>query len=123
MTNEERREKLSEIFGQHAEFFEDWFCPATDFEEADEAVAKRIGKPLAKVTVENVLDYIREHRPEVWPDFLKCVDIAVDACKHGRLWTSYNPLRSLMDRKDLCLLESFAMYYALCIALGLEEKK
>lgn len=118
MTNEERREKLAEIFGQQAEYFEDWFGP-DDFDERDVAVAKKIGKPLGKVTLGEVLDYIDKERPEIAKEFNKCMAIAKDAQKHGRVWTADNPLKTLISRKDISILEEFTMYEILCDSLGL----
>ncbi len=119
MTNEERREKLAEIFGQQAEFFEDWFCPETDFDERDAAVAKKIGKPLGEVKFGDILDYIDKERPEIAKEFNKCMLIAKDAQKHGRVWTEDNLLKTLISRKDISILEEFTMYEILCDSLGL----
>lgn len=122
MTKEERREKLAEIFGQQAEYFEDWFGP-DDFDERDAAVAKKIGKPLGKVTLGEVLDYIDKERPEIAKEFNKCMAIAKDAQKHGRVWTEDNPLKTLISRKDISILEEFTMYEILCDLLGLRRDK
>lgn len=118
MTNEERREKLAEIFGQQAEYFEEWFDP-TDFDERDVAVAKKIGKPLSKIRFDDVLNYIDKERPEIANEFNKCMMIAKDAQKHGRVWTTDNPLITLISRKDISILEEFTMYEILCNLLGL----
>lgn len=122
MTNEERREKLAEIFGQMAEYFEDWFDP-TDFDERDAAVAKKIGKPLGKVTLGEVLDYIDKDRPELAKEFKKCMMIAKDAQQRGRVWTTGNPLKTLVSRKDISVLEAFTMYEILCDLLELGRDK
>lgn len=122
MTIEERREKLGEIFGQQAEYFEDWFDP-TDFDERDVAVAKKIGKPLSKIKLGDVLDYIDEECPELAKEFNKCMMIAKDAQKHGRVWTEDNPLKTLVSRKDISILEEFTMYEILCDLLGLGRDK
>ena len=118
MTNEERKEKLAEIFGQWAEYFEDWFGP-DDFDEHDAAVAKKIGKPLGEVKFGDVLDYIDGNRPELAKEFNKCMLIAKDAQKHGRIWTEDNPLKTLVNRKDISILETFTIYEVLCGLLGL----
>ena len=118
MTNEERREKLAEIFGRQAEYFEDWFGP-DDFDERDAAVAKKIGKPLGEVTLGDVLDYIDKERHELAKEFNKCMMIAKDAHKHGRVWTDDNPLKTLVGRKDISIIEEFTMYEILCGFLGL----
>lgn len=123
MTNEERREKLAEVFGQQAEYFEDWFCPETDFDERDAAVAKKIGKPLGEIMFGDVLDYIDKERPELAKAFNKCVIIAKDAQKHGRIWTTDNPLKTLISRKDISIIEEFTMYEILCDLLGLGRDK
>ncbi len=117
MTNEERKEKLAEIFGEQAEYFEDWFGP-DDFDERDAAVAKKIGKPLSEITFGDVLDYIKE-RPEIRKELTWCIMIAKDAQKHGRVWTEDNPLKTLISRKDISILEEFTMYEILCDSLGL----
>ena len=122
MTNTERREKLGEIFGQQAEYFEEWFDP-TDFDERDVAVAKKIGKPLSKVTLGDVLDYIDKERPEIAKEFNKCMAIAKDAQQHGRVWTEDNPLKTLISRKDISILEEFTMYEILCDLLELGRDK
>lgn len=118
MTNEERREKLFEIFGTQAEYFEDWFGP-DDFDERDAAVAKKIGKPLGELNFGDVLEYINKERPEIRNECMKCMMIAKDAQKHGRVWTEDNPLKSLISRKDISILEEFTMYEMLCDLLGL----
>lgn len=121
MTKEERREKLAEIFGQQAKYFEDWFGP-DDFDERDSEVAKRIGKPLGKVTLGEVLDYIDKERPEIAKEFNKCMAIAKDAQKHGRVWTTDNPLKTIVSRKDISILETYTMYVTLCELLDLGEE-
>lgn len=122
MTNEERREKLAEIFGQQAEYFEEWFDP-TDLDERDVAVAKKIGKPLSKIKFDDVLNYIDKERPEIANEFNKCMIIAKDAQKHGRVWTTDNSLKTLISRKDISILEEFTMYEFLCELLGLGRDK
>lgn len=122
MTNEERRKKLGEIFGTQAEYFEDWFGP-DDFDERDAAVAKKIGKPLGEVKFGDVFDYINKERPEIAWDFRTCMLIAKDAQKHGRVWTEDNPLKTLVNRKDISILEAFTMYEILCGLLGLGRDK
>lgn len=121
MTNEERREKLAEIFGQQAEYFEDWFGP-DDFDERDEAIAKKIGKPLNELQFGDVLDYI-DGRPELAKELKKCMMIAKDAQQRGRVWTTGNPLKTIVSRKDVSLLEAFTMYVILCdiLELGRDE--
>lgn len=122
MTNIERREKLAEIFGQQAEYFEEFFSP-DDFDERDAAVAKKIGKPLSEVKFADVLDYIDGNRPELAKEFNKCMLIAKDAQKHGRVWTEDNPLKTIVARKDISILEAFTMYEILCDLLGLGRDK
>lgn len=122
MTNEERREKLAEIFGQQAEYFEEWFDP-TDFDERDVAVAKKIGKPLSKIRFDDVLNYIDKERPEIAKEFNKCMMIAKDAQKHGRVWTEDNPLKTIVSRKDISIIEEFTMYEIICDLLGLGRDK
>lgn len=123
MTKEERREKLVEIFGQQAEYFEDWFCPETDFDDRDAEIAKRIGKPLSNIKFGDMLDYIDKERPELAKEFKKCMMIAKDAQQHGRLWTTYNPLKTLVSRKDISVFEAFTMYEILCDLLELGRDK
>lgn len=118
MTNTERKEKLAEIFGEQAEYFEEWFGP-DDFDERDAAVAEKIGKPLNEAKIGDVLDYIYEKRPEIAKELNKCMAIAKDAQKHGRAWTEDNPLKTLISRKDISVLEAFTMYVTLCDLLGL----
>lgn len=122
MTNTERREKLTEIFGQQAEYFEEWFGP-DDFDERDAAVAKKIGKSLGEVTLGDVLDYIDKECPQIAKEFNKCMLIAKDAQKHGRVWTDDNPLKTLVSRKDISIIEEFTMYEILCDLLGLGRDK
>ena len=122
MTNEERREKLAEIFGQQAEYFEDQFGP-DDFDERDVAVAKKIGKPLGKLKFGDVIDYIDGNRPELAKELNKCILIAKDARKHGRVWTEDNPLKRIVSRKDISILEAFTIYEILCDLLGLGRDK
>lgn len=118
MTNEERREKLGEIFGQQAEYFEDFFSP-DDFNERDDDIARFVGKPLSKITFGDVLDYIDEKRPELAKEFKKCAMIAKDAQQRGRIWTTGNPLKTLVSRKDIAVLEAYTMYVMLCDILEL----
>ena len=118
MTDYERREKLAEIFGQQAEYFEEYFGP-DDFDEKDVEMAKKIGKPLSKVTLGEVLDYIDKERPEIAKEFNKCMAIAKDAQKHGRVWTTGNPLKTIVSRKDISVLEAFTIYEILCDLLEL----
>lgn len=120
MTNEERKEKLAEVFGQQAEYFEEEFGP-DDFDERDVAIAKKIGKPLGEIKFGEVLDYIDKERPEIAKELKKCKMIALDALKHGRVWTIDNPLRTLISRKDISIFEAFTMYEILCTLLGLGE--
>lgn len=121
MNDFERKEKLAEIFGEQAEYFEDWFGP-DDFDERDVAVAKKIGKPLGEIKFGDVLDYIKE-RPEIRKEFTWCIMIAKDAQKHGRIWTDDNPLKMLISRKDISIIEEFTMYEILCDSLGLGRDK
>lgn len=123
MTNEERREKLAEIFGQQAEYFEEWFCPETDFDERDAEIARFVGKQLSEVKFGDVLDYIDEKRPELAKDFKKCMMIAKDAQQRGRVWTTGNPLKTIVSRKDISVLEAFTIYEILCDLLGLGRDK
>lgn len=123
MTNEERREKLAEIFGQQAEYFEEWFCPETDFDERDAEIAKFVGKPLNEVVFGDVLDYIDEKRPELAKELKKCMMIAKDAQQRGRVWTTGNPLKTIVSRKDISVLEAFTMYEVLCDVLELGRDK
>ena len=122
MDNTERREKLAEIFGKRSEYFEDWFSP-DDFDERDAAVAKKIGKPLNEIKFGDVFDYIDQERPEIKWDFRTCMLIAKDAQKHGRVWTEDNPLKTLVNRKDISILEAFTIYEVLCGLLGLGRDK
>ena len=118
MTNEERKEKLAEIFGEQSEYFEEWFAP-DDFDERDAAVAKKIGKPLGEIRFDDVLNYIDKERTELAKEFNTCMKIAKDAQKHGRIWTNDNPLKTIVSRKDISILEEFTMYEILCNLLGL----
>lgn len=122
MTNEERKEKLAEIFGQQAEYFEEWFCPETDFDERDVEIARFVGKPLGEVRFGDTLDYIDEKRPELAKEFKKCMMIAKDAQQRGRVWTTDNPLKTIVSHKDISIIEEFAMYEILCGLLGLGER-
>ena len=54
MTNEERREKLAEIFGQQAEYFEDWFAPE-DFVGTAELIIPRSTIPISGTMVRGML--------------------------------------------------------------------
>lgn len=121
MTNEERREKLAEIFGEQAEYFEEWFGP-DDFDDRDEEIARFVGKPLSEIRFDDVLDYIDKERPELAKEFKKCMMIAKDAQKHGRVWTTSNPLKTLVSREDISVLEAYTMYVTLCELLDLVEE-
>lgn len=123
MTNEERREKLAEIFGQQAEYFEEWFCPETDFDERDAEIARFVGKPVSEVRFGDVFDYIDKERPELAKEFKKCIMIAKDAQQRGRVWTTGNPLKTIVSRKDISVLEAFTIYVTLCDLLKLGRDK
>lgn len=123
MTNEKRREKLAEIFGLHAEYFEEWFCPETDFDERDAEIARFVGKPLGEVRFGDVFDYIDKNRPELAKEFNKCMMIAKDAQQRGRIWTTGNPLKTIVSRKDISVLEAFTIYVTLCDLLELGRDK
>lgn len=97
---------------------EEWFGP-DDFDERDAAVAKKIGKSLGEVTLGEVLEYIDKERPQIAKEFNKCMLIAKDAQKHGRVWTEDNPLKTLVSRKDISIFEAFTMYEVLCDLLEL----
>ncbi len=120
MNDFERKEKLAEIFGQSAEYFEEWFSP-DDFDERDVAIAKKIGKPLSEIEFGDFLDYLDKDRPEIAKELHRCMRIALDARKHGRFWTTDNPLKTLISRKDMSIFEEFTMYVMLRECLGLEK--
>lgn len=60
-----------------------------------------------------------KERPEIAKELNKCMTIALDALKHGRIWTTGNPLKTLVSRKDISIFEEFTMYEILCDLLGL----
>lgn len=122
MNCEEREQKLYEIFGREAEYFEEFFDPETDCSAQDIELAKHLGKDIRDVTFGDVFDDINTNRPELAKDFISAIRIASDAKTHGRSWTNDNPLRLLVCRKDVSPLEACVMYCALCVALGLEEE-
>lgn len=122
MNREEREQKIYEIFGREAEYFEEFFDPETDCSAQDIELAKRLGKDIRDVTSIDVIDNIYENRPELAKEFISAVRIASNAKTHGRSWTNDNPLRSLISRKDISPLEAYAMYDTLCKASGLEEE-
>lgn len=120
MNREEREQKLYEIFGRNAWYFEELFDPETDCSEQDMELAERLGKDIRKVTCYDVIDNINKNRPDLAKDFMSAIRIADDARIHGRLWTNDNPLRLLVNRKDVSPLEAFVIYCALCVTLGLD---
>lgn len=120
MSREEREQKLYEIFGREAEYFDEFFDPETDCFEQDMELAKHLGKDIREVTSSDVLDNINKNRPELAKDFMSAIRIADDARIYGRVWTNDNPLRLLINRKDVSPLEACVIYCALCVALGLD---
>ena len=121
MSREEREQKLYEIFGQEAEYFEEFFDPETECSSQDMELAEHLGKDIRHVTFSDVIDNINKNRPELAKDFLSAIQIAADAKTHKCSWTNDNPLRSLVCRKDISPFEAYTMYCVLCEELGLEE--
>lgn len=122
MTNEERREKLTEIFGPKVDFFEEPFSLDV-FGERDDDIARFAGRPLSEISFGDVIDYIDGERPELAKEFNKCMMIAKDAQQRGRVWTTGNPLKTLVSRKDISVLEAYTMYVMLCDLLELGRDK
>lgn len=120
MDDFERKEKLAEIFGQMAEYFEEQ-CGPDDFDERDVEIARFVGKSVNEVRFGDVLDYVDEKRPELAKEFKKCMMIAKDAQQRGRVWTTGNPLKTIVSRKDISVLEAFTMYEILCDLLELRR--
>ena len=125
MTSQEKTQKRIEIFGE--EYPEHVFV---DIDSADNQVLADIccyaQKGYDILTIEDVLNYIKDMKPEVYKAFAKCWVIARDAVAHGRLWLPDNPLAMLMKREDISVYERTAMYGFLLSTLELdfeEEEK
>lgn len=126
MTNFEKREKRIEIFGkdynEHVEY-----DPGNDNDLADDPdladICAYAHKGYSLITVEDVLNYIKDRKIHVWGDFARCRNIAIDSLKHGRFWTPNNELRKLMERDDISRYERAAMYRLLISALELDYEE
>ena len=126
MTKEEIKKKLVEIFGKDYEEKVDprFHDVADDQDLAD--IQAYVHKGYALITLEDVINYIKDRKPKVFDKFMRCWAIAQDSHRHGRLWTPDNPLAMLMKRDDISVYERAAMYGVLVSALMLdyeEEKK
>lgn len=124
MTDFEKREKRIEIFGEDYPEHVSVDINSPDNETLED-ICGYAHKGYDTITIQDVLDYIKETKPMVYKDFAKCWAIARDSIKHGRFWTPNNELRKLMERDDISIYERMAMYGLLISALGLdyEEEK
>ena len=125
MTKEEIKKKRIEVFGKD---YEEHVDPrihdvADDQDLAD--IQAFAHKGYAFITVEDVINYIKDRKSNVFDEFMRCWAIAQDSHKHGRLWLPDNALARLMNRDDISVYERTAMYGVLVSALGLdyEEEK
>ena len=121
MSEFEKREKRIEIFGkdynEHVEY--DPNNDLTDDQDLADICAYD-HKGYLLITVEDILNYIRDRKKHVWSDFARCWNIARDSRKHGRFWTPNNELRKLMERDDISTYERAVMYGLLISAFGLD---
>lgn len=123
MTKEEIKKKRIEIFGKDYEEKVDlrFHDVADDQELANIKAYARKGYMF--ITVEDVINYIKDRKSKVFDEFMKCWAIAQDSHKHGRLWLPDNSLARLMNRDDISVYERTAMYGILVSVLGLEYEE
>ena len=123
MTKEEIKKKRVEIFGKDYEENVDprFHDVADDQDLAD--IQAYAHKGYALITVEDVINYIKDRKPKVFDKFMRCWGIAQDSHRHGRLWTPDNPLAMLMKRDDISVYERAAMYGVLVSALMLDYEE
>ncbi|MBO7450746.1 MAG: hypothetical protein J6U54_10285 [Clostridiales bacterium] len=123
MTKEEIKKKRIEIFGKDYEEKVDlrFHDVADDQNLADIQAYARKGYML--ITVEDVINYIKDRKRKVFNEFMRCLSITQDSHKHGRLWTPDNPLAMLMKRDDISVYERAAMYGVLVSALMLDYEE
>lgn len=123
MTKEEIKKKRIEIFGKDYDEHVDpkFHDVADDPDLAD--IQAYAHKGRAVITVEDVINYIKDRKRKVFNEFMRCWAIAQDSHKHGRLWTPDNPLASLMKRDDISVYERAAMYGVLVSVLMLDYDK
>ena len=123
MTNSEIKQKRIEIFGKD---YEEKINPRFHDVDDDQDLADLQAyahKGYTFITVQDVIDYIKDRKRKVFDEFMKCWAIAQDSHKHGRLWTPDNPLATLMKRKDISIYERAAMYSVLVSALMLDYEE
>lgn len=123
MTREEIKKKRIEIFGKdYEEKVDTRFHDVVDDQDLADIQAYA-HKGWAMITVEDVINYIKDRKPKVFDKFMRCWAIAQDSHKHGRLWLPDNTLATLMKRDDISIYERTAMYGVLVSTLGLDYDK
>lgn len=123
MTKEEIKKKRVEIFGKdYDEQVDPRFHDVADDQDLADIQAFA-HKWYMFITVEDVINYIKDRKRKVFDEFMKCWAIARDSVKKGRLWTPDNPLAMLMKRDDISVYERTAMYGILVSALMLDYEK
>lgn len=126
MTDYEKKQKRIEIFGKdYDEKIDPRFYDITEDQSLADIQAFA-HKGYAFITVEDVINYIKDRKRKVFFEFMRCWAIAHDSVERGRLWLPDNPLATLMKRDDISVYERAAMYGVLVSVLGLdyeEEKK
>lgn len=122
MTDFEKREKRIEIFGEDYPEHVSVDINSPDNETLED-ICGYAHKGYDTITIQDVLDYIKETKPIVYKDFARCWVIARDSIKHDRLWLPDNPIASLMKREDISVYEKTAMYAFLLSTLELDYEE
>ena len=123
MTNSEIKKKRIEIFGKDYDEKIDTRYHDVDDDQDLADIQAFAHKGYMFITVEDVINYIKDRKRKVFDDFMRCWAIAQDSHKHGRLWLPDNPLATLMKRTDISVYERAAMYGVLVSTLGLDYSK
>lgn len=123
MTKEEIKKKRIEIFGKDYEEKVDPKFHDVDDDHDLVNIQAYAHKGYMLITVEDVINYIKDRKRKVFDEFMRCWAISRDSLKHGRLWLPDNPLATLMKRDDISIYERTAMYGVLVSALMLDYDK
>ena len=123
MTNYEKKQKRIEIFGKDYDEKIDTRFHDIDNDPEIVNICDFARKGYDLITVQDVINYIKDRKRKVFDDFIRCCVIARDSVERGRLWLPDNPLATLMKRDDISIFERTAMYGVLVSALMLDYEE